>query len=153
MELEGSLLHLQVPATCPHLEPARSNPCFHIPLSEDQLNIILPFTPGSPKWSLSLRFPHQNTIRLSTHPYALYASPVSLFSIWSPGQQWMSSTDHKAAHVVFSTPLLPRPSWAQIFSTPYFQTHSTQQNNYCHKKNFTETNFYLILQFWIRRSW
>jgi len=24
------------------------------------LNIILPFTPGSPKWSVSFRFPHQN---------------------------------------------------------------------------------------------
>jgi len=31
------------------------------------LNIILPSTPGSPKWSLALRFPHRNPV---------YASPL-----------------------------------------------------------------------------
>ena len=45
-----------------------------------QLNIILPSTPGSPKWSLSFRFPHQNPI------YALHTPPISFFSILSPEQ-------------------------------------------------------------------
>ena len=35
MEPEGSLPHLQVPATCPYLEQDESNPCPHIPLPED----------------------------------------------------------------------------------------------------------------------
>jgi hypothetical protein len=49
--------------------------------------IILPPTPGSPQWYLSLRFPHQNSI----HPFLLYRSalhapPISFFSILSPAQ-------------------------------------------------------------------
>jgi hypothetical protein len=35
MEPEGSLLHSQVPATCPYHEPDRSSACLPIPLSED----------------------------------------------------------------------------------------------------------------------
>jgi len=33
------------------------------------LNIILPSTPGSPKWSLSLRFPHRNPVYVSLLPH------------------------------------------------------------------------------------
>jgi hypothetical protein len=59
-EPKGSLLHSQVPATCPYHQPAQSNSYPHIP--KIHLNIILPSTPGSPKWSLSLRVPHQSPL-------------------------------------------------------------------------------------------
>jgi len=58
-------------------------------------NIIFPSTSGSPKWSLSLRFPHQNPTHASPLPlYALHAPPISFFSIFSPAQCWVSSRDH-----------------------------------------------------------
>jgi len=56
MEPKGSLPHSQVPHTCPYPEPVRLNPHPHI--LKIHLNVILPSTIGSPKWSLSLRFPH-----------------------------------------------------------------------------------------------
>jgi len=36
------------------------------------LNIILPSTPGSPQWSPSLRFPHQNPVHTSPLPHTRY---------------------------------------------------------------------------------
>ena len=55
MEPEGSSSHSQAHATCPYPELAPSSPHTHIPKIHP--NIILPSTPGSPQWSLSLRFP------------------------------------------------------------------------------------------------
>ena len=41
------------------------------------LNIILPSMPGSPKWSLSLRFPHRNPVYTSPLPHTCYMSRPS----------------------------------------------------------------------------
>jgi len=68
MEPGGSLPHSQVPATCPYPEPHRSSPCTHTPLLKIHFNNILPSKPGCSKWSLSLRFPHQNPVYISSLP-------------------------------------------------------------------------------------
>ena len=70
----------------------------HIPTShflKIQLNIILPSAPGSPQWSLSLRFTHQTPCtRFSPTPYEPHAPPISFFLILSLAQYLGSSTDH-----------------------------------------------------------
>ena len=72
MEPEDSLPHSQVPTTCHYfiqLDPV------HTPTShflKIYLNIIFPSTPGSSKWSLSLRFPQQNPVYISPLPHMCY---------------------------------------------------------------------------------
>ena len=65
----------------------------HIPTShllEIRPNIIHPSTPRSPQWSPSLRFPHQEPIKPSPHPYVPHDQPISFFSICST---YKNSTD------------------------------------------------------------
>ena len=72
MEPEALLPHSQEPATCLYPEPALSSPYPVSHFLSIHLNIILPFTPWSPKWSLSLRFPHQNPVYASPLPHTRY---------------------------------------------------------------------------------
>ena len=53
------------------------NPSFHF--LKIHLNIILPSTPGSSKWSLSFRFPHQKLVYASPFPHTRYMFRPSNF--------------------------------------------------------------------------
>jgi len=73
MEPEGSLPNSQLPATCPYSGPARYVPYLTTThFLKIHLNVILPLTPVYPKWSLSLRFPHQNPVYASLLPHRHY---------------------------------------------------------------------------------
>ena len=49
------------------------------------LNIILPSTSGSPQWSLSLRFPHQNPVHTSPLPHTRHMPrPSHSFRFYHP---------------------------------------------------------------------
>ena len=73
------------PPTVPilsQLDPVHA-PTFHV--LKICLNIILSSMPGYSKWSLSLKFHHQNPVYTSlTPPYVLHATPITFFSSPSP---------------------------------------------------------------------
>jgi hypothetical protein len=72
MEPGGSLPHSQEPAAYPYPQPAQSSPCLPSHVLKIHFSIILPSTPGSPKWSPSLRSPDQNPVCTSLFPHTCY---------------------------------------------------------------------------------
>ena len=106
----------------------------HIPTShllEIYPNIIHPSTPRSPQWSLSLRFPQQDPITPSPHPYAPHAQPISLFSILSLAQYWVRSTDHLAPRCAISSipPLTVSLIYAKFKIILYVLNEMKSRNN------------------------
>ena len=98
---------------CPPPVPILSqlDPVPH-PTSWIHLNIILPSTSGSPKWSLSFSFPHQIPVYTSPLPYMPYMPRPSYSSrFYHPHSIGCAIEIKKAPHyVVFSILLSPRPS-------------------------------------------
>ena len=76
---------------------------------EIHLNIILPSTPGSPKWSLSLRFSHQNPVYASPLPHIRYIPHPSLHQSISPGPRQVVKFRNKASFYVEDLSA-PRPT-------------------------------------------
>ena len=63
------------PPTVPilrQLDPVHTPTAYFLKI---HLNIILPSAPGSPQWSLSLRFHHQNPVHVSPFPHTRYMPP------------------------------------------------------------------------------
>ena len=86
----------------------------HIPTShllEIHSNIIHPSTPRSSQWSFSPPVsPPRPYTPHSPHPCAPHAQPISFFSILSPAQYWVRSTNHLAPrYTISSIPPLLRP--------------------------------------------
>ena len=84
MEPEGSLPHSQVPANCPilsQIDPVHNSTSHFL---TTHFNIILPSTPGSPKWSLFLSFPHQNPVYAPPLPHTRYMPRPSHSSRFYP---------------------------------------------------------------------
>jgi hypothetical protein len=84
---------------CPQTDPTlRQLDSVDVPTSHFlniRLNIMLPSTPGFSKWSLSLRFQHQNPVYgCPLPPYVLHAPNISFFAIWSPEKYWVRFTNH-----------------------------------------------------------
>jgi hypothetical protein len=74
-----------------------------------------------PRGLLPSGFPTKTLYAPPLSPIRATCPAISVFLTWSPKWWWVRSTEHKAlCYAVFSTPLLPHPSWAQISSSALY---------------------------------
>ena len=90
--------------------------------------------PRSPQWSPSPSFPTKTLYTPSPHPYAPHPQPISFFSILSPAQYWVSSTNHLSPrYAISSIPPLPHGTtfWNIRQSSRFVNFDSPGRNNTC----------------------
>ena len=119
----------------PHREPDYFSPPSAPSYFMIHFNIILPFTPRSLQVdSFPQISPPKPCMHLCSPTYVLHAPPISFFSIWSPEQYCVRSTDRDAPrHAFFSSFPLPRPSSVSI--TQEFVSFLTENTQHLHYKD------------------
>ena len=112
-----------------HLDPVNT-PTFRF--LKIHLNIILPFTPGSSKWSLSLCFLHQNSVYTYTVPHTRYMPRPSYSSrFYHPtilGEKYSFSLCSFLHSPVTSSFLGPNILLSTLFSNTRWVTLSANSN-------------------------
>ena len=79
------------------LHPVPTTPSHFLKI---HLNIILPSTYGSPQWSLSFRFPHQNPVHTSPLPHMCHI-------LLNFTTRTILGKEYRSLSSIFSIPLLP----------------------------------------------
>jgi len=119
MEHEGSLPLLKEPVTS-HPEPDQSSlwPLSHF--LKIHFNIIIPSVPGSSKWLISFRFPHQNPVCMSHFPHTCYVHRSTHTSWFArPNNIWWGLHIIKLPFMYFS----PLPSYLLPLGLKYSPQH------------------------------
>ena len=97
MESVGSLPHSQVATTFPYPESVRSSSLSHPTSRRSILIFSSNLSLGLPSSLFPSGFPTKILYSLSCPPHSLHAPPFSFFSILSPEQYWVRSTDHSSS--------------------------------------------------------
>ena len=126
MEPQSSLLHTQVPATCPYPEPDQSSPCLHHTFWRYILILSSLLCLGLPSVLFPSGFPTKTRCtRLFSPICATWLTHLIFLDLVSRATLREQCRSFSSSLCSFLHSLLPRPSLAQIFpSAPYFETPS-----------------------------